>query len=147
MRGWHMNMRLELECIWRLGNFVLRVAYHPLSPWPLLGYNHSNWWWHKTRFTYSQCKPHAHLNDLWTNMCITTVYRRGMCFWDGWPWSIKSEKDSKGYVERLWGCECSFEPHRTRGFGRFSTAMQFLCFASRCSSLSYSMIVTSPETL
>ena len=34
---------------------------------------------------YSQCIPHAHLNDLWTNMCALAVCRRGTYFWDNRP--------------------------------------------------------------
>ena len=34
-----------------------------------------------TRCMYSQCMPHAHLNNLWINTC-GLVSRHGMCFWD-----------------------------------------------------------------
>jgi len=62
-------------------------------------------------------------------VCITTVSRHGMCYWDGRPWSVKSENDGKAYVERVWGYECSFEPHRTHGYGHFSRLLCVL-FAS-----------------
>ena len=64
-----------------------------------------------------------------TFVCITTVSRHGMCYWDGRLWSVKSEKDGKAYIERVWGCDCGFELHRTHGYGHFS---RLLCafFAS-----------------
>jgi len=57
-----------------------------------------------TRFTYLQCMPHVHLNDLWTNrrhMCITDS-RRGECSQPCATTSVpKCKKDSKMYVERV----------------------------------------------
>ena len=61
---------------------------------------------------------------------------------DGQPCATKCEQceDVKVYVERVRESERGFEhltDHKDSQYGK--TAMHFLCFANRCSSLLYSM--------
>ena len=79
---------------------------------------------------YSQSVPHVHLNNLWTDTCIT-VSRHGTCF------------GTVGHVQRMAKCTLKeFEEVRFSVRSFLKTAMHFLCFTSYCSSLSYSS--TSP---
>ena len=80
-----------------------------------------------TRYTYSQCMPHAHLHDLALNQHVW-ISRRGTCVLLGRlvmhvqrsVKSVRRKAKRTHYVERVWECERVFEPHRTRRYGRFS---------------------------
>ena len=90
------------------------------------------------------CMPLTHLNDLWTNVCIT-VSSHGTCFWERWPCATKYEK-WEGWQSIRW--------KSSRMWPRFWTALNvsiwsflktvvhFLCFASCCYSLLYSSLST-----
>ena len=86
-------------------------------------------------YVFAVYASHAHLNDLWTNTC-RLVSRRGTCFWDcrscmcNKVWKVWGGQSVRTTLKEFRGCECSLEPHRTRGYGRFSRRPHAL-FASQ----------------
>ena len=80
----------------------------------------------------------AQITNLWTNTC-GLFSRRVMCFWDCrscmcnkvWKvWGGQSVQSVRTTMKEFRGCECSLEPHRTRGYGCFSRRPHAL-FASQ----------------
>ena len=85
----------------------------------------------------------AHLNDLWTNTCIT-FSGRGKCFWGGWPCATKCEQCERMAKHTLkefeeWSVVLNSSLN-ARICSFLKMAMQFRYFASCCSFLAYSLI-------
>ena len=95
-----------------------------------------------TTGTYSQCVPRTHLNDLWSNTCglllVGVAHALGTVdhvqqVWEGWQsvcWK------SLRMWPQLW------TTLNVRIWSFLKTAMHFLCFANRCSSLLCSLFLT-----
>ena len=79
-----------------------------------------------TKCAYSQCMPHTHLHNLWTNTCGLVGVARTFglvghaCATNKSVKSVRRQAKRTHYVERVWECEHVFEPHRTQRYGCFS---------------------------
>ena len=67
----------------------------------------------------------AHASQRPLNQHIWISCRRGMCFGTVGPcmhnvWKVWGGQSVRTTLKEFRGCECSFEPHRTRGYGCFS---------------------------
>ena len=97
-----------------------------------------------TRCTYSQCMPHVHLHDLWTNMCglVGVACAFGMVGHACATKCEKCEKEGKMYAlhwkgSRMWARFRTAQ--NAKIWTSLKTTTHFICFARRCCSLSYSL--------
>ena len=89
-----------------------------------------------TRCTYSQCMPHVHLNDLWTNTCGLGMARAyGTVIHACATKFKKCEKEGKVYILRWKSLRrwVQFQTtHNTRIWSFLKMTMCIICFARSC---------------